>query len=218
MKVDGEGLVADIRKALGSDSTFFFQEYLTSCSVLTDTPHEPYLHLLQIYCTGTFRDYERSRASLPQLSEDEITKLRILTIVRMSVGSRVLKYSEMLSETGLTDSRDLEQVIIQSVQQGILDCKIDEANQQVFVTQLSGRDVTPQDCEVMLGALTEWSESCQNSMQNMQTDINASTAKMNSSKKETEAFKSAVQSAKTAATKDKPLRESSSAKSRKRLM
>ena len=217
MKVNGAVLVEDIRKALASESTFFFNDLLENCNVLTNTEHEPYLTLLSIFSHGKYSNYVEKSANLPELSETETTKLRILTILRMSINKRVLKYSDMLAETGLNNSRDLEQVIIQSIQHNVLDCGIDEANEQVFVNQISGYNVTDDQQDYLLNALSQWSESCRTITQKMQTDVDTATSRLKANTQETADFQRTVEAAKASVKKEKPHREASSAKSRKRL-
>ena len=217
MKVNGVVLVEDIRKALSSESTFFFNQLLENSNVLANTEHEPYLKLLNIFSHGKYSNYLDSAATLPKLSETETTKLRILTILRMSINKRVLKYSDMLAETGLNSSRDLEQVIIQSIQHNVLDCRIDEANEQVFVNQISGYAVTPEQQDYLLESLSNWSASCKTITQNMQTDVDTATNKLKINMQETVEFQKSVEAAKASVKKEKPHREASSAKSRKRL-
>lgn len=207
----------DIRKALSSESTFFFNELLENCNVLSNTEHEPYLKLLAIFSQGKYANYLENAANLPKLSEGETTKLRILTILRMSINSRVLKYSDMLRETGLNSSRDLEHVIIQSIQRNVLDCRIDEANEQVFVNQISGYNVSPEHQDYLLDSLIKWSESCRTITQNMQTDVDNATNKLKVNMQETAEFQKSVEAAKATVKKEKPHREASSSKSRKRL-
>ena len=218
MKVNGEVLAEDIRKALSSDSTFFFTDLLEHCSVLVNTEHEPYFKLLNIFSHGRYSNYLENAANLPKLSETETTKLRILTILRMSINKRVLKYSDMLSETGLNSSRDLEQVIIQSIQHNVLDCRIDEANEQVFVNQISGYSAeSGEQQDYLLESLSRWSESCRTVTENMQTDVDTATNKLKVNMQETAEFSKSVEAAKASVKKEKPHREATSAKSRKRL-
>lgn len=217
MKVNGELLVEDIRRALSSDSTFFFTDLLENCNVLLNTEYEPYLKLLSIFSAGKYLNFAENAGNLPELNEVELTKLRILTILRMSSNKRVLKYSDMLVETGLSSSRDLEQVIIQSIQHNVLDCKIDEANEQVFVNQISGYNVTAEQQDYLLDSLAKWSESCRTITESMQADVNNATCKLKTNVKETVEFQKAVEAAKASVKKEKPHREASSAKSRKRL-
>ena len=215
--MNGNVLVQDIRKALASESTFFFNDLLENCNVLANTEHEPYLTLLSIFSHGKYSNYVEKSANLPELSEIETTKLRILTILRMSINKRVLKYSDMLAETGLNNSRDLEQVIIQSIQQNVLDCRIDEANEQVFVNQISGYNVTVDQQDYLLNSLSQWSESCRTITQKMQTDVDSATSRLKANTQETADFHRTVEAAKASVKKEKPHREASSAKSRKRL-
>lgn len=215
--MDGNVLVADIRKALSSESTYHFTELLNSCNVLASTEHEPYLQLLGIFSTGKYTAYSENAANLPELSEQELTKLRILTILRMSISRRVLSYSDIMAETGLSNNRDLEQVIIQSIQHGVLDCKIDEASAQVFVNQVSGYDVTEDQYDTLLNSLMSWSQSCGNVLKNVEADVESSTIKLTENELEVTEFQNSVEAAKAAVKKEKPQREATSTKSRKRL-
>ena len=215
--MDGSVLVADIRKALSSDTTYFFNDLLENCSILASTEHESYLNLLRIFSIGKYSTYSENAANLPELSEAELAKLRILTVLRMSVNRGVLSYSDILTETGLTSSRDLEQVIIQSIQHGILDCKIDEANAQVFVNQLSGYSICADQYDQLLNSLLTWSQSCSTVIQDVEADVERSTIKLKENEHAVSEFQSLIETAKAAVKKDKPQREVTSAKSRKRL-
>ena len=61
----------------------FFQD-------LTNTPHSPYLTLLNIFAFGTFKNLSESAEPLPEVTEAMSRKLRLLTVVSLAETSKVL--------------------------------------------------------------------------------------------------------------------------------
>ena len=57
---------------------------------LMNTPHGPYLTLLNIFAFGTFKNLSESVEPLPEVSEAMSRKLRLLTVVSLAETSKVL--------------------------------------------------------------------------------------------------------------------------------
>ncbi len=57
---------------------------------LTNTPHSPYLTLLNIFAFGTFKNLSESADPLPEVTEAMGRKLRLLTVVSLAETSKVL--------------------------------------------------------------------------------------------------------------------------------
>ena len=57
---------------------------------LMNTPHGPYLTLLNIFAFGTFRNLSESVEPLPEVTEAMTRKLRLLTVVSLAETSKVL--------------------------------------------------------------------------------------------------------------------------------
>lgn len=207
-------LVAEIQKAISSDNTYLFDELLERSKALISTPHHHYYTLLELFSYGQYRSYCNS-STLPKLTGKELTKLRILALVRMGISSRVLKYADILAETGLTDHRALEDLVIHCIQNGLLDCRVDEARHEVHVNQVSG--YLTNDYDYLLNSLQQWSASCSVVLANIQGDVDRAGEQLKANIHQNSEHQKGIEAAKAAIKKEKPQREASATKSRKRL-
>lgn len=110
------------------------------------TPYESPLH----FYTTEHKD------TLPPLSPTQITKLRHLSLVTFSMQRRILSYSDLLSALGISNIRELEDLIIDAIYLDILRGKLDQKEQQFEVEYTMGRDLEPESLGNLLGALQDW--------------------------------------------------------------
>ena len=111
-------LVLDV---LENSSVFVFGELLAEPNIqqLQNTPDcAPYYRLLEVFAYGTYSDYVGMQGQLPQLTQNQIKKLRLLTLVSLASCSKVVPYDHIFTSLDLNDIREVEDLIIDSNYKG----------------------------------------------------------------------------------------------------
>jgi len=154
----GKACVALIEQAINTPNLFVFGELLDMPNVqqLGETEHAAHLALLRIFTYGTFAQYKAQQASLPPLTPATTTKLRQLSIVSLSAIHRTIPYTILLRELDLANVRELEDLIIDSIYQGVIKGKLDQKHQHLEVDYSIGRDILPSQLGQVVGALSDW--------------------------------------------------------------
>ncbi|ORX54391.1 PCI-domain-containing protein [Hesseltinella vesiculosa] len=117
---------------------------------------KPYYTLLRLFLFGTFSDYVANANDLPSLTPAQAIKLKQLSIVTLSEKNRTLSYAELQQQLYLDTIRDLEDLIIDAIYQGVLTGKLDQRKQQLQVDETMGRDLRPGQLDGMLEQLATW--------------------------------------------------------------
>ncbi len=118
----------------------FFSRSLSS-SPPSDGP--PHLCLLELFAFGTYAQYlsDRVPSSLPELTKQMQKKLRLLTVASMATSSRVLEYSHLREELGLSSVRELEDLIIEGANANVIHGKLDQQSLHFEVDYAMPRDI-----------------------------------------------------------------------------
>ena len=83
--------------------------------------------------------------NLPVLTENQMKKLRKLTILDLASKNKSLFYDDLFRELGLKNEIDLEELIIEMIYQDLLVCLIDQRNKEVKITSCKGRDIKSEE-------------------------------------------------------------------------
>ncbi|KAI8883886.1 hypothetical protein K501DRAFT_272231 [Backusella circina FSU 941] len=151
-----------IQDALSAPGVHVFTELYESPNVVqasTLPEVAPYYELLGIFLYGTFRDYKENEARLPTLTTAQTNKLKHLSIITLSEKSQVLPYDALQAYLDIPHVRDLEDLIMDALYQGILIGKLDQHHAQLYVMSTIGRDLRPNQMDETMDALMAWSES-----------------------------------------------------------
>ncbi|KAJ3284043.1 COP9 signalosome complex subunit 7a [Rhizoclosmatium sp. JEL0117] len=151
-----------ISDALAAPGVFVFSELLESPNVaeLARNPaHASSLRLLELFAYGTFAEYAAEASNLPQLSPAQLKKLKQLSIVTLSQSSKVLPYDTLQTSLDIANIRDLEDLIIDTMYQSIIEGKLDQKHMCLRVTNAMGRDLKPGQSLQLLNSLTKWLET-----------------------------------------------------------
>ncbi|KAJ3044266.1 hypothetical protein HDV00_002586 [Rhizophlyctis rosea] len=150
-----------IQDALSAAGVYVFAELLESPHVqeLKGTDHEPYLKLLELFAYGTYDEYKAHAASLPQLNETQIRKLKHLSIVSMSGTNRTLQYDTLQLHLDVANVRELEDLIIDAIYQDVVKGKLDQKRKALEVEYAMGRDLKPGESQRILQTLEQWSNN-----------------------------------------------------------
>lgn len=101
----------------------------------------------------------------------QIAKLRMLTIVSLAAEHRVIKYSSLLKGLGLSDTRTLEDLIIEGMYVGLFKGKLDQKKQEFQVSDTAGRDCKPGQLADMIATLQAWVQASENIAQQLTDKI-----------------------------------------------
>jgi COP9 signalosome complex subunit 7 len=109
-------LVSD---ALDSQGVYSFVELLSLPNVtnLKDTEFSSTYRILEVFSAGTLADLNELKAGL---TKQQLTKIKHLTLVSLSLQQRVLPYDLLLKELEMENVRELEDLIIDAIYQVLL--------------------------------------------------------------------------------------------------
>ena len=109
---------------------------------------------LAIFCYGTFLQHQQ--AHHVQLSEGQERKLRQLTVASLASRSGQVSYEELKRELQLQDLRALEDLLLDTMYQGLIEGKLDQRRQALIVDFAQGRDVRQEDLKRVSQVLDNW--------------------------------------------------------------
>lgn len=166
----GAGCRIIIDQVLSAPDVHVFGELLALPNVqqLATTVEKPYFDLLEIFAYGTYSDYCERAASLPQLSDVQRLKLRLLTIISLAAKSKAIPYRELMQVLGLENLRELEDTIIEVIYRGLLCARLDQIGQQLLVESVVGRDIKQGDVQIMMETMRKWSANCERLLHEME--------------------------------------------------
>lgn len=142
-----------IRDLLASSGIYVFAEILQAKPVQELAAHPTdasYYELLEIFAYGTWKDYRERQAHLPELNEQQISKLKLLSIITRASRSRIIPYSELLEELEIDGAQAVEELIIDGIYSGLLGGRLDQKYSRVEVETSVGRDVRLKKPEVVV--------------------------------------------------------------------
>jgi len=173
-----------VKQALAHDKIYVFGELLGHENVQAlESTHKPLHDLLKIFAYGTYTDYKAQQDELPELSNLETTKLKQLSLVSLAANSSVLEYKQMMNELSLDTPRALEDLILKTVFAGLVEGQLDQ-QKGVFEVQFAmGRDIGPNDVDIMLAKLKDWLEHSTTLKEELKTHQTRANAKVVSDSK-----------------------------------
>ncbi|KAK4744843.1 hypothetical protein SAY87_011155 [Trapa incisa] len=174
--VKGPDLVLLIVEATSNPSLFAFSEILSVPNIqeLEGTENSLYAGLLRLFAYGTWSDYKSNADRLPQLSADQILKLKQLTVLTHAETNKVvLPYSQLMQELDVTNIRELEDFLInECMYAGIVRGKLDQLRRCFEVQFAAGRDLRPGQLGNMIQTLSDWLSTSDNMLLSIKEKIN----------------------------------------------
>lgn len=146
----GKSAEALVTQATSNPNTFVFGELI---DLLTDLS-PVYTELLDLFAYGTLADYERRRASLPELNPVQVRKLKMLTLVSFASTQRLLPFTQLQADLQISSQRELEDLVIDAIYHGLLVAKLDHKLQALQVSSTFGRDPRPAQVPRLLSQLS----------------------------------------------------------------
>jgi len=195
----GKQISAVIQQALSAANVLVFGELLEMPNVqaLAGTDDNKFLELLKIFAYGTYGDYKANRATLPPLTASQTKKLQQLTIVTLAAANKVIPYNNLQQQLDISGLRELEDLIIDAIYQGIVQGKLDQKSQQFEVEFAMGRDLKPESTAGMIELLQNWSLQSESLLKSIKEKINHANIMGEQEKKHKEEFEKRIETVKT---------------------
>jgi len=193
----GKACSALIQQALGAPNVLVFGELLNTPNVqqLAGTEEEKFLTLLKIFAYGTYSDF-KATPNLPPLNPAQLRKLKQLSIVSLSSQSRLIPYSVLQERLEISALRDLEDLIIDAIYQGVIQGSLDQRKQQLEVEFAMGRDLKPDSLDRMLSVLRAWSGQSDTILKTIKERVSHANFLFDEEKKRREEFEKKVENVK----------------------
>jgi len=163
---------------------------------LETTEHKPYLDLLKVFAYGTYSDYKGNQSSYPPLSPLMTIKLKQLTIVALSAERKVIPYSILLQQLDIQNVRELEDLVIECVYQGLIRGKLDQKHKQLEVDFALGRDIRPGEIEQMMTVLANWVQRSDVLLASIMDKVNYANTIQEQNRKERAEFEAKLEAVK----------------------
>ena len=103
-----------------------------------------------------------------------LLKLKRLTLVTLAQEDRHLSYDKLFAALDVADGRELEDLVIDAVTEGLLSARIDQQGRTIEVAYAACRDVRQEDVPALKAALTAWSDRCARAIRDLDQVINES--------------------------------------------
>jgi COP9 signalosome complex subunit 7 len=164
----GKACEALILQAISNSKTFVFGELLDA--IQGEGVSTEIYQLLEIFTYGTLADYRKQK--LPDLTASQLKKLQMLTLVTLASEKPVLPYSELISVLEINSTRQLEDLIIDSIYEGLIKGKIDHKNSCLRVFECFGRDIFPSKIPEVLEKISKYVQSIEELELSISKNIN----------------------------------------------
>lgn len=137
----GKACESLIFQAISNPKTFVFGELLDA--VREGGVSKESQKILEIFTYDTLQDYRKAR--LPDLTSQQLKKIQMLSLVSYASQKAVLMYKDLQSLLEIGSTRQLEDLIIDTIYEGLIKGKIDHKNSCLRVFQSIGRDIRPEE-------------------------------------------------------------------------
>ena len=177
----GAGVALVVKQALGRPGLFFYGALLHAPEVQALATAGGALQatydLLKVFTYGTLKDVDGlSAEAKEQLTPNLKAKLTQLTLVTLAKDARQLSYPLLLKELQIPDVRTLEDLVIDTITEGLVVAKLDQKASTVDFTEVAARDVQLDEIDSLIGALEAWEGRCDSAVKEL-AEVSASTQK-----------------------------------------
>ncbi len=123
-------------------------------------------------------------------------KLKHLTIVSLSYQSKSIPYQTLQQQLEMADLRELEDLIIDAIYQGLIIGKLDQKEKILEVEAAIGRDLKPESIGQMLSILAKWTEQSDRLLTSIKEKINHANFMWDEERRRKQEFEKRVEVAK----------------------
>ncbi|XP_017784352.1 PREDICTED: COP9 signalosome complex subunit 7b isoform X2 [Nicrophorus vespilloides] len=177
----GAACIELVKQVLEAPGVYVFGELLDmpNISELALGPSKNCIATLNLFAYGTYNEYLQNKELFFELSPAQKKKLQHLTIVTLATQSKCIPYGILLKELDINNVRDLEDLIIEAIYADIIHGKLDQKNSQLEVDCAIGRDIKPDDINVVVNCLQEWCSACEGVLACVDTQIHRANNEKN---------------------------------------
>ncbi|WOO82029.1 COP9 signalosome complex subunit 7a [Vanrija pseudolonga] len=150
--------------ATAANGVYVFSELLEQPNIKAlqnDPSYDKHYRLLDLFAYRTLSDYRQSPDSYPPLTAAHQTKLKQLTLLSLALQHRSLPYAQLTEVLQVGSTRELENVIIDSIYAGLLRGKMHHHEEVLHVDWVSSRDLARDDLVKIQSSLNNWSTNAQ---------------------------------------------------------
>jgi len=178
----GRACAALVQQVIAHRKIFVFGDLLDIPSVqaLKESEFSNAFKTLELFAFGTIQEYSNNPRDYLELTEVQTFKLRQLSLLTLCAKEKNLSYEKLFAALLLhSDSqsriRELEDLIIDSINNGLLTAKLNQKKQCLIVISCIARDVAQSEIPQMISIFKLWKERCQ-LMNKILGDVNESVA------------------------------------------
>jgi COP9 signalosome complex subunit 7 len=164
----GKACEALIGQAISNPRTFVFGELLDA--VQEGGLVGDWLRVLEVFAYGTLKEYREAR--LPDLQPAQLKKLQMLTLASLAAENPVLQYEDLLRLLEIGSTRQLEDLIIDSIYEGLIKGKIDHKKSCLRVFECFGRDLRPEMIPKALMKIREYVRKIEKLEEKIEENVN----------------------------------------------
>ncbi|KAI8913554.1 hypothetical protein EDD86DRAFT_200865 [Gorgonomyces haynaldii] len=199
----GSGCVKLINDCIEKPGVFHFTELLQQPTIqqLQNTEFDQSFKLLQLFCFGTLHDLK------VQISPLQMHKLRQLTLVSLANQNAVLQYNDLLQSLQLSNIRELEDLIMDSVYSGIVKGKMDQKHSRFMVEDSISRDLQLGDLDTVKNQLEGWIENANQILETLDAQAKKITSDAQQREREKLLFSNKLKEARSDTHMDKRERQ-----------
>jgi hypothetical protein len=165
----GKACESLIYQAISNPKTFVFGELFDA--VKEGGVSKDSLKVLEIFTYGTLSDYRRSK--LPDLTSQQLKKLQMLTLTSLASENSILSYQSLQSLLEIHSTRSLEDLIIETIYEGLIKGKLDHKNSCLRVFECIGRDIRPEDIPKAINKIKQYLKHISSIEETAQSNISS---------------------------------------------
>jgi len=172
----GSTLVALIKRSLGEKTLFVYGELLALDQVKNlekgSGDDKKIYDQLQLFAYGDYQDYKNGgECKYGTLNATQIKKLKMLTIASLGAKSSEITYDKLMKALDMNNVRDIEDLILDTIYEGLIFAKLDQNAKIVQIDFAMGRDVKPEQLKEMQLVLANWLKKSEELIQTIEDKI-----------------------------------------------
>lgn len=172
-KQKGRACAALIQQVISNKKIHNFGELLSMSSVKQlndkDSEYISYYKTLELFAYGKYSDYINNKDVFLELNDNQIFKLKQLSIVSLAEKDRDITYELLQNELDINDIRILEDLIIDTIYAGLIKGKLNQSNKILRIIDTIRRDVNPNQLGEIITYLQIWQENVSTLIQTIET-------------------------------------------------
>jgi len=172
----GSTLVALIKRALAEKTIFVYGELLALEQVKSlekaTGEDKKVFDSLQLFAYGDYQDFKNGGENkYGKLNDTQIKKLKMLTIATFGAKSSEITYDKLQKALDMKNVRDIEDLILDTIYEGIINAKLDQNAKIVKIDYAMGRDVKLEQLKEMQLVLNVWLKKSDDLIQGIEEKI-----------------------------------------------